>query len=153
HAAAQDYSDIAATNPFDSDDESDSTADTCFSEAADGVLTESPIAFVVESSAGLPSKLPGDKPRVDLRFEFDEAGLGLGIGVPGEMMEETYQVLEGRLPVLVDRRASARAPLRVDKRASARAPLKVDTTLGRPTLGRPTLGRPTLGRPTCYELY
>lgn len=112
HAAEQDYSDIAATNPFDSDDESDATADTCFSDAAGGVLTESPVTFIVASSAGAPAELPGDVPQVDLRFEVDESGLGLGIGVPGELMEETYEVLEGKLPVLEDKRASAR-PLKM----------------------------------------
>lgn len=133
HAAEQDYSDIAAMNPFDSDDEgSDSTIDSFISDSAGGgggggFFAESPETLVVEPAIALP-ELPGAIPRLNLRFEFDEAesSRGLGISVPGEMLEESYEVLEGRLPVLEDKRSSVRPP--------------------------PTM-QATLNGPVSYELY
>ncbi|KAL2114405.1 hypothetical protein VUR80DRAFT_8095 [Thermomyces stellatus] len=108
HAAEQDYSDIAAMNPFDSDDEgSDSAADTSFCESdGGGISTESPVTLVAEPAPRLPETIP----KLDLRFDFDEHGHGLGISVPGEMMEEEYEVLKEKLPVLEDKRSSVRPP-------------------------------------------
>lgn len=130
-AAEQDYSDIAAMNPFDSDDEdSDSTADTFPSEAdTSGELTESPVTIVAGSPGAPSQKKSGLPPQINLRFEFDDSGPGLGIGVPGELLEENYAVLEGKLPVLKDNRLSTR-----------RLP-RIQTTFDEPRMTNPTFLR------------
>lgn len=123
-AANQDYSDIAAMNPFDSPVDP-SPPDTFSFVSTGSAPPDSPLTPVAESPAESPATHA-----FRLRFEFDfdlesEAddahGLGIKAAVPGEKLEERYELLEGRLPVLVDKRASGQ---RVKKaRASLRGPV------------------------------
>lgn len=120
-AANQDYSDIAAMNPFDSP--VDPSPPDAFSSGGStrSAPPDSPLTPVAESPAESPAAHA-----FRLRFEFDfdlesEAddahGLAIKAPVPGEQLEERYDVLEGRLPVLVDRRGSGqRAKVRASMR-------------------------------------
>lgn len=124
-AAKQDYSDIASTNPFDSP--VDPSNPNAFSGSTGSAPPDSPLTPVTESPAEVRRRQS-----FHLRFEFDfdfesgaDNGLGIKAAVPGEKLEERYDVLEGRLPVLVDKRASV-------QRESVQE---------------------TLGRPARYDLY
>lgn len=107
-AAKQDYSDIAATNPYDSPE--DASHPDAFCGSTGSAPDSPPLTPVAESPAVMPGKHP-----FHLRFEFDfelesgaddKHGLGIKVAVPGEQLEERYEALQGKLPVLADKRAS-----------------------------------------------
>ncbi|SPN97560.1 uncharacterized protein DNG_01071 [Cephalotrichum gorgonifer] len=149
-AHKQDYSDIAAMNPFDSPVELSpaSSFDSFLSDLTSGdLLSDFPPTLASDSDSPWPES-PGEMPPRHPRFSFDSGSgsgsgseHGLSIGIPGEEMEEKYAVLEARLPVLVDRRSSRRSALET-------------TAKFKPSSNRGSLAMTaTLNGPSSYELY